>query len=95
MVGGSVWRIRKDTEELVYAVDFNHRRDLLLEGSPLDSFSRPSLLITSRDSLVLSFCKCACVEVLGPVVILLSDVSGITQCMSSCYVVISASLSYV
>jgi len=26
-VGGTVWRISKDSESILYAVDFNHRRD--------------------------------------------------------------------
>ncbi|ORX43855.1 hypothetical protein DM01DRAFT_1349896 [Hesseltinella vesiculosa] len=52
-VGGTIWKIKQDTNEIVYAVDFNHRKEshldgtvLLSEGVVLDALSRPSLLIT-------------------------------------------------
>lgn len=45
-LGGSVWRIVKDTEEIVYAVDFNHKSERHLASATLDQFRRPSLLIT-------------------------------------------------
>lgn len=45
MLGGTVWNIKKDTESLVYAVDFNHRRERHLNPTTLSSFSRPSHLI--------------------------------------------------
>ncbi|KAI9013228.1 beta-lactamase-like protein [Gaertneriomyces semiglobifer] len=48
-VGGTVWRIRKDTDEVVYAVDYNHKKDRHLNGTVLmtsDTISRPSVLIT-------------------------------------------------
>lgn len=51
-IGGTVWRIRKHTENIVYTVDFNHRKERHLNGSVLvstDVLARPSLLIT--DSL--------------------------------------------
>lgn len=51
-LGGTVWRVRKDTEDIVYAVHFNHKKDRHLNGTTLDSISRPSLLITdSQNSL--------------------------------------------
>ncbi|RKP00996.1 hypothetical protein CXG81DRAFT_26300 [Caulochytrium protostelioides] len=34
-LGGSVWRIEKDGEVIVYAVDYNHRRELHLDGTAL------------------------------------------------------------
>ncbi|XP_013875428.1 cleavage and polyadenylation specificity factor subunit 2 [Austrofundulus limnaeus] len=47
MIGGTVWKIVKDgEEEIVYAVDFNHKREIHLNGCALESISRPSLLIT-------------------------------------------------
>lgn len=27
MLGGSIWKITKDGEEVVYAVDYNHRKE--------------------------------------------------------------------
>ncbi|KAI8087359.1 beta-lactamase-like protein [Thamnidium elegans] len=52
-IGGTIWKIKQDTDEIVYAVDFNHRKELHLDGTVLhsggvvlDSLTRPSLLIT-------------------------------------------------
>lgn len=52
-LGGSVWRISKETDEIVYAVDYNHRKERHLNGTMLGDtessgsvFGRPSLLIT-------------------------------------------------
>ncbi|KAI8987524.1 beta-lactamase-like protein [Mycotypha africana] len=52
-IGGTIWKIKQDTEEIVYAVDFNHRKEYHLDGTVLhsggvvlDSLVRPSLLIT-------------------------------------------------
>eukprot|EP00039_Didymoeca_costata_P020321 m.340836 g.340836 ORF g.340836 m.340836 type:complete len:778 (-) comp19587_c0_seq1:120-2453(-) len=50
MIGGSFWRIYKeDAEEIMYAVDYNHRKERHLAGSVLESVAqdfRPSVLIT-------------------------------------------------
>ncbi|XP_055042237.1 cleavage and polyadenylation specificity factor subunit 2 [Misgurnus anguillicaudatus] len=47
MIGGTIWKIVKDgEEEIVYAVDFNHKREIHLNGCSLETISRPSLLIT-------------------------------------------------
>jgi len=48
MIGGTVWKIQKETEEIVYAVDFNHKKEKHLNGANLETFSsgRPSLMIT-------------------------------------------------
>eukprot|EP00877_Chromochloris_zofingiensis_P014690 jgi/Chrzof1/9475/Cz04g04140.t1 len=47
LVGGAVWRIYRDSEEIVYAVDYNHKNERHLNGSHLEGlFSRPALLIT-------------------------------------------------
>ncbi|XP_063079658.1 cleavage and polyadenylation specificity factor subunit 2 [Engraulis encrasicolus] len=47
MIGGTIWKIVKDgEEEIVYAVDFNHKREIHLNGCSLETVSRPSLLIT-------------------------------------------------
>ena len=45
-LGGTVWRIAKDAEEIIYAVDYNHRREKHLNGTTLDELRRPTLLIT-------------------------------------------------
>ncbi|KAF9112440.1 cleavage and polyadenylation specificity factor subunit 2 [Mortierella sp. AM989] len=53
-VGGTVWKISKDTESILYAVDYNYRKDKHLDatvllpsdGSAPQEFQRPSLMIT-------------------------------------------------
>lgn len=45
-LGGTMWRIRRHAEEIVYAVDFSHRRETVVEGASLDALpQRPALLI--------------------------------------------------
>ncbi|XP_046847920.1 cleavage and polyadenylation specificity factor subunit 2-like [Xenia sp. Carnegie-2017] len=47
MIGGTMWKIVKDGEEdIVYAVDYNHKKERHLNGAVLETLSRPSLLIT-------------------------------------------------
>ncbi|XP_033106073.1 cleavage and polyadenylation specificity factor subunit 2-like [Anneissia japonica] len=47
MVGGTIWKIVKDgEEEIIYAVDYNHKKERHLNGCVLETISRPSLLIT-------------------------------------------------
>lgn len=47
MIGGSIWKIVKVGEEdIIYAVDFNHKKERHLNGCELEKISRPSLLIT-------------------------------------------------
>lgn len=47
MLGGTVWRITKDGEEnIVYAVDYNHKRERHLNRCALETIQKPSLLIT-------------------------------------------------
>uniref|UniRef100_A0A671SQ14 Cleavage and polyadenylation specificity factor subunit 2 n=1 Tax=Sinocyclocheilus anshuiensis TaxID=1608454 RepID=A0A671SQ14_9TELE len=47
MIGGTIWKIVKDgEEEIIYGVDFNHKREIHLNGCSLETISRPSLLIT-------------------------------------------------
>ncbi|CAN4087744.1 unnamed protein product [Withania somnifera] len=46
LLGGTSWRITKDGEDVIYAVDFNHRKERHLNGTVLESFVRPAVLIT-------------------------------------------------
>lgn len=47
MIGGTIWKIVKVGEEdIVYAVDFNHKKERHLNGCELEKLQRPSLLIT-------------------------------------------------
>lgn len=45
LLGGTIWKITKDTEDVIYAVDFNHRKERHLNGTVLESFVRPAVLI--------------------------------------------------
>ncbi|WCJ30781.1 Cleavage and polyadenylation specificity factor subunit 2 [Euphorbia peplus] len=46
LLGGTIWKITKDGEDVLYAVDFNHRKERHLNGTVLESFVRPAVLIT-------------------------------------------------
>uniref|UniRef100_A0A061RWX8 Cleavage and polyadenylation specificity factor subunit 2 n=1 Tax=Tetraselmis sp. GSL018 TaxID=582737 RepID=A0A061RWX8_9CHLO len=46
-LGGAVWCISACGEDIVYAIDYNHRRERHLNGTSLQSaFSRPAAMIT-------------------------------------------------
>ena len=41
MIGGAIWKIVKDGEEdIVYAVDYNHKRERHLNGCDVEKISR-------------------------------------------------------
>lgn len=46
LLGGTVWKITKDGEDVIYAVDYNRRKEKHLNGTVLESFVRPAGLIT-------------------------------------------------
>lgn len=47
MIGGTIWKIVKAGEEdIIYANDFNHKKERHLNGFELEKLQRPSLLIT-------------------------------------------------
>lgn len=47
MIGGTIWKIMKVGEEdVIYANDFNHKKERHLNGCELERLQRPSLLIT-------------------------------------------------
>jgi len=47
MIGGAMWKIVKEGEEdIVYAVDVNHKKERHLNGADVEKISRPSLFIT-------------------------------------------------
>ncbi|EPZ32528.1 Beta-Casp domain-containing protein [Rozella allomycis CSF55] len=51
-LGACIWRLRKDTDDIVYAVGYNHRKEKYVNEASLDAISRPTLLITdSKHSL--------------------------------------------
>lgn len=46
MIGGTVWKImRVGEEDIIYANDFNHKKERHLNGCELEKLQRPSLLI--------------------------------------------------
>lgn len=46
LIGGTIWKIAKVGEEdIVYATDFNHKKERHLNGCELEKLQRPSLLI--------------------------------------------------
>ncbi|KAH9516014.1 cleavage and polyadenylation specificity factor subunit 2 [Dermatophagoides farinae] len=52
MIGGTVWKIVKDGEEdILYAVDINHKKERHLNGCTIDKLSRPSMLIIDCDNI--------------------------------------------
>ncbi|KAK3263037.1 hypothetical protein CYMTET_28139 [Cymbomonas tetramitiformis] len=46
LLGGTVWKITKEDEDIIYAVDYNHKKERHLNGAALEMFNRPALLIT-------------------------------------------------
>ncbi|KAL5009373.1 hypothetical protein ScPMuIL_014954 [Solemya velum] len=47
MLGGTIWKIVKDgEEEIIYAIDYNHKKERHLNGCVLETLNRPSLMIT-------------------------------------------------
>eukprot|EP00949_MAST-11_sp_MAST-11-sp1_P001800 g1800.t1 len=46
MLGGAVWRISKETDSIVYAVDVNHQKDRHLDRTALGTLQNPTALIT-------------------------------------------------
>ncbi|GMT37670.1 hypothetical protein PFISCL1PPCAC_28967 [Pristionchus fissidentatus] len=47
IIGGAIWRISKaGDDEIVYAVDYNHKKERHLNGCVFDAIQRPHLLIT-------------------------------------------------
>jgi cleavage and polyadenylation specificity factor subunit 2 len=47
MIGGAMWKIVKDgEEEIIYATDFNHKKERHLNGCDLEKIQRPTVLIT-------------------------------------------------
>uniref|UniRef100_T1J8Y8 Cleavage and polyadenylation specificity factor subunit 2 n=1 Tax=Strigamia maritima TaxID=126957 RepID=T1J8Y8_STRMM len=51
MAGGSIWKIVKNEEDIVYAVDHNHKRERHLNAGVIETLRRPSLLITDAMNL--------------------------------------------
>eukprot|EP01116_Phalansterium_solitarium_P003529 TRINITY_DN14340_c0_g1_i1.p2 TRINITY_DN14340_c0_g1~~TRINITY_DN14340_c0_g1_i1.p2 ORF type:complete len:733 (-),score=366.09 TRINITY_DN14340_c0_g1_i1:191-2389(-) len=45
-MGGAFWTIRKESEQVVYAVDFNHKKERHLAEAAVSTVVRPTLLIT-------------------------------------------------
>ena len=50
-VGGCMWKLGKNTEEFVYAVDFNHKKERHLDGINFEMLNKPSILLTNSNSV--------------------------------------------
>lgn len=60
-LGGALWKIVRGSDQIVYAVDWNHARDQHLNGTALfnagqvpENLSRPSLLITDANNATIT-----------------------------------------
>eukprot|EP00823_Brevimastigomonas_motovehiculus_P006165 TRINITY_DN4974_c0_g1_i1.p1 TRINITY_DN4974_c0_g1~~TRINITY_DN4974_c0_g1_i1.p1 ORF type:complete len:729 (+),score=157.35 TRINITY_DN4974_c0_g1_i1:99-2285(+) len=51
MIGSAIWKITKETEEILYVSEYNHRSERHLNGGVLEVFQRPSLLICDAQYL--------------------------------------------
>lgn len=49
-LGGAYWKIRKSSEDIIYAVRFNHKKERHLDGTTLISSVKPSVLIVDSSS---------------------------------------------
>lgn len=62
MLGGTVWKIKreaedmKDAEEILYAVDFNHKKERHLNPTALPTLIRPSHLIIGASQVRIGLC---------------------------------------
>lgn len=45
VLGGTIWKISKESDDIYYCVDFNHKVERHLAGSHIEIISRPSMLI--------------------------------------------------
>ncbi|KAK4535068.1 hypothetical protein CDCA_CDCA03G1093 [Cyanidium caldarium] len=54
LLGGAVWKLQKESEEIVYCVDVNHRRERLLNGCAMlpQLISKPSHLIVGASGVL-------------------------------------------
>lgn len=54
LLGGSIWKFQKESEEIVYCVDVNHRRERLLNGcaSTPQLINKPSHLIVGASGVL-------------------------------------------
>ena len=55
ILGAALWCICVDAKDLVYAPQFNHRKDRFLNPTSLPSINRPALLITDAYSAMVSW----------------------------------------
>lgn len=52
MIGGAMWRItRHDEEDIIYAVDYNHKKERHLNGCSFDSKSKLVVVHVSGPSV--------------------------------------------
>ncbi len=58
MAGGTIWKIAKETDDIVYAVDYNHGKERHLDGTMLSSLTRCVLCRRSTQHLPINVLCC-------------------------------------
>ncbi|KAF7234421.1 hypothetical protein EG68_12368 [Paragonimus skrjabini miyazakii] len=53
-LGGTIWKLVKEDTDIVYAVDFNHKKERHLNGATFDACMRPRLLILDASNALYS-----------------------------------------
>lgn len=53
-LGGTIWKLIKEDVDIVYAVDFNHKKERHLNGATFDACMRPRLLILDASNTLYS-----------------------------------------
>lgn len=57
-LGGTIWKLVKEDTDIVYAVDFNHKKDRHLNGATFDAYIRPHLLILDASNALYNHVGC-------------------------------------
>lgn len=58
LIGGAFWKIQKETDKIIYAVDYHHAKERHLEATKLTMYTRPTLLITDAFNAQGTVIKC-------------------------------------
>lgn len=49
-IGGSIWKIKKNNEDIIYAINFNHRREAHLDGASFETMISQSTTVLIGDA---------------------------------------------
>jgi hypothetical protein len=56
MVGGTIWKIAKETEEIIYAVSYNQKKERHLNGTVLETLTKPRFVTRGIVSSAVAQC---------------------------------------